>query len=192
MSFLSLFKAVQKSVVVDGVSFAEVTGTRGRMAPRNQLQMLRRLSRFANREKVGMTVVLCGSPLNKAPGGKKFEGVLIIYSKSEKAHAGCLIKTIKKAGRGAVLVVENKTLEAQAHKSGLDTMRVNTFRKAFEAGSFDGERERGNDRDRSRSQQRRRSPNRPQPVKDVAPVDQGQKEDRSEQDAINDLIDLID
>jgi len=183
MSFLGVFKAKQKSIVIDGVSYNEASGYKGRVAPRNQLHSLRRLARFATREKLNMTVVLTGNPLNKAPHGKLFEGIKVVYSKSDRVHDGYLIKTAKKAGRGAILVVENPEIEKLAQQKGLETLRVNTFRKAFDSGGSNGEQRNRNGRSgRNRATQANENPT--DKKNDSDPV-------RSQRDAINELIDLV-
>lgn len=168
MGFFNIFKASKKTVVVDGLSFTE--GGNNRIPPRNQLQLLRRLSRFAKKENLKMVVVLSGRPLNKAPGGKDFEGIRICYSKSEDVHGKYLLKTLKGEGRGATLVVESGDVEKSVIDSGLRALRISTFRKAFDSISNEGgDRERGQRSQRRRSGQRQGGGN-----------DRGDRNDRHE------------
>ena len=198
MGLFNLFKPARTVLVVDAISLNESMGMKGKVAPRNQLQMLRRLSRFSQREKLDVVVVLSGSPLNKAPAGKKFEEITVIYSKSMDEHAKFLAKSASSRGSGAVLVSGNAKAEKLAG-SGVSKLRVSTFRKAFDVG---GDSDSGNERDnssnnrnRNNRQQRRRQPKKTNNnTNDNAP-----KQDRppkqpasSESDAINELIDLID
>lgn len=200
MGLFNLFKPARTVLVVDAVSLNESMGQKGKMPPRNQLQMLRRLSRFAQREKLDMVVVLSGAPLNKAPGGKKFEEITVIYSKSLEVHAKFLAKTAASRGAGAVLVSGNADAEKLAG-SGVRKLRVSTFRKAFDVGGPDGDN--GNDRgDNNRSRgnrpQRRRQPKKNDNnsnnnnKKNAPKQDRPQKPKMSESDAINELIDLVD
>ncbi len=181
------FKA-SKTVVVDGVSLNEALGMKGKISPRNQLQLLRRLSRFAQREKLAMVVVLAGSPLNKAPAGKKFDGIKVIYSKSLAAHAKYTVKAARSKGSGAILVSGNSAVEKIAG-SGIKTMRMSTFRKAFDIG---GNEITGSDRPERGGGERNRSPRRRQQNRPPEKAAGQPAEELSETDAINELIDLVD
>lgn len=209
MGLFSLFKPARTVLVVDAVSLNESMGQKGKMPPRNQLQMLRRLARFAQREKLEMVVVLSGAPLNKAPAGKKFEEINVAYSKNMEEHAKYLAKAASSHGAGAVLVSGNAEAEKLAG-SGVKKLRVSTFRKAFDVG---GDNEGGNDRGDNNRSRGNRPPRRRQPKqgnssnnnnnnnnKDGSKNNNAPKQERppkqqqklSESDAINELIDLVD
>ena len=212
MGLFNLFKPARTVLVVDAVSLNESAGMKGKIPPRNQLQMLRRLARFAQREKIEVIAVLCGTPLNKAPAGKKFEDVTVLYSKSAEAHAKFLAKTTVSKGAGAVLVSGSAVTE-KAAGNGVKKMRVSTFRKAFDiGGDGEGGSERsseGGNRSRGARPQRRR-PQKQNKGDNTGSGGNGgnsgntnnnnkseQKQDRkpkenSEADAINELIDLVD
>jgi len=192
MGLFNLFTA-SKTVVVDGLSLNEALGMKGNIPPRNQLQMLRRLSRFAEREKLDIVVVLSGSPLHKAPAGKKFEEITVLYSKSPEAHAKHVVKVAASKGAGAILVSGNAAAEKLALGRRLGTMRVSTFRKAFDFGGSESEgsrrperggNERGSNRNRPRRRQQKKPSGEQQPERPP--------KESSETDAINELIDLVD
>ncbi len=196
MGLFGLFKSSKTVIVVDGISLNEALGMKGKVPPRNQLQLLRRLSRFAQREKIGVVAVLTGSPLHKAPARKKFEEIMVLYSKSPEAHAKYIVKIARSKGSGAILVSGNTSIEKIAG-NGIQTMRMSTFRKAFDVGGSDAD---GFDRS-ERSGGDRNSRNRPsrrRPQKQSAENQSGQKKperppkESSEADAINELIDLVD
>lgn len=214
MGFFDRFKTGKSVVVIDGLSLNESLGMKGKVAPRNQLQLLRRLARFAEREKVGMVIVLSGTPLHKAPANKEFEGVAILYSKSPEVHTKLVTSTAASKGAGAVVISANQEIENAVLGRGLRVMRVSTFRKAFDVGGNAGENnnrsdrnggERSNNRNRS---PRRRSPEKttnekkeePSAKKESAPKESTpskprppKKNDSTNNDAaINELIDLID
>ncbi|MBT8043197.1 MAG: hypothetical protein HKP10_04920 [Kiritimatiellales bacterium] len=192
MGLFNLLKPARKVLVVDAVSLNESLGMKGNVPPRSQLQTLRRLSRFSQREKLTVVAVLTGKPLNKAPAGKKFEGVLVVYSKSPEQHAKYLTKTA--GSKGGILVTGNAAAEKMMGGSA-NKMRVSTFRKTFDTGNdsdgqerSEGGRKRGNRPPRRRNQKQSSSggnggnePKRERPPKE-----------RSESDAINELIDLVD
>lgn len=189
MGLFNLFKPARQVLVVDTVSLNEAMGMKGKVPPRNQLQTLRRLSRFAQREKIEVIAVLTGAPLNKAPAGKKFEEVQVIYSKSPERHAKFLVQTAGGKGGGAVLVSGNAAVEKIAG-SGVKKMRVSTFRKVFDTGG-DGEgHERSGNGGGGRGNRPRRRPQKQQNNK--PPKQERPPKERSETDAINELIDLVD
>ncbi len=201
MGLFDLFKPASKSVlVVDALALNESMGMKGKVPPRSQLQVLRRLARFAQREKLEMVAVLTGAPLNKAPAGKKFEDITVVYSDSPENHAKCLAKVAASKGSGAILVSGNDGVE-KAVGSSVKKMRMSTFRKAFDTGNdgMDGEdrpvagenntgRSRGPRPPRRRQQKSRdnnnNQQNEPKPPREEKPM--------SDADAINELIDLVD
>ena len=198
MGLFNLFNASKSTVVIDGLSLNEALGMKGKIPPRNQLQLLRRLARFADREKVGMVVVLSGAPLHKAPVGKKFEGIHVIYSKSPEAHTKRLLKVVASKGASAILISGNMAVETAALSRGVRTMRVSSFRKAFDVGGTESEGAGRSERSGSERNTRSRSPRRRQQKKQTSgdkkpdrTLERPPKES-SEADAINELIDLVD
>lgn len=204
MGLFGLFKSSKTVIVVDGISLNEALGMKGKIPPRNQLQLLRRLARFAQREKISVVAVLTGSPLHKAPAGKKFEDITVLYSKSPEVHAKYVVKIARSKGDGAILISDSAAVEKIAGRS-LKTMRISTFRKVFDMGGIDaegGERsnrserggnERGNRNRPPRRRQQKKSGEQPSTEKNSGQ----QKPERppkelSEADAINELIDLVD
>jgi hypothetical protein len=193
MGLFSLLKPSKKTVIIDGVSLNDSLGMKGKVPPRNQLQLLRRLSRFAQREKLSVVVVLSGSPLHKAPARKKFEEITVLYSKNNEAHAKYMVKTARAHGAGAILISDNVTVEKIAG-GGMQLMRVSTFRKAFDANGSDADnadRNSGNRGGRSRPPRRRQQKPSSEKPSSEKPPEKPQKES-SDSDAINELIDLID
>ncbi len=188
MGLFNLFKPAETVLVVDVVALHESLGMKGNIAPRNQLQTFRRLARFADREKVTVVAVSSGSPLNKAPAGKKFEGVVILYSKSLGDHSKYLVKTVRSKGAGAILVSggaeAEKLLGGSAKK-----MRISTFRKAFDTGGGESDQP---DRNSGRGNRPPRR-NKPKPVQNQnEPKPERRPKESSQADAINELIDLVD
>lgn len=188
MALFGLFKSNKAVVVVDGVSLNESLGMKGKVPPRNQLQLLRRLSGFAQREKIDMVVVLTGSPLHKAPARKKFEAITVVYSKSPEVHAAYAVKTARTKGSNVVLVSGNPSVEKMAG-SGLKAMRISTFRKAFDVGGNESE---GSERSGSGRNNRNRPPRRRQQKKTDEKKPEAPPKETSDTDAINELIDLVD
>lgn len=201
MGLFNLFKASKTTVVVDGVSLSEALGMKGKVPPRNQLQLLRRLSRFSEREKVGIVVVLSGSPLHKAPAGKKFEDITVLYSKSIEAHPRFVVKVAASQGAGVVVVSGNAAVEKAVLGRSLRTMRVSTFRKAFDIGGNESEgnsrpERGGNDRNNRnrppRRRQQKQSSGEKKPERSSERSAERPAKESSDADAINELIDLVD
>jgi len=194
MGLFNLFKSSKSVVVIDGLSLNEALGMKGKVPPRTQLQLLRRLSRFAQREKIRMVVVLTGSPLHKAPARKKFEEITVVYSKSPGAHAKYTVKTARSKGVGAILVSGNPTIEKIVGNS-MKTMRMSTFRKAFDVGGNDADGSDRSERGGGDRGGRNRPPRRRQQKQSGGnnePKQERPPKEMSDTDAINELIDLVD
>lgn len=198
MGLFSLFGGSEKNVVlIDTVSINKANGAKGNVSPRTQLQLLRRLARFAQREKLDVVAILSGRPLNKAPAGKKFEGIEVLYSGSDGAHNKFLIKT-HKARRG-LMIMDNREVEEDVMQRGLRVLRVSTFRKAFDiGGDQNDDQDRGGNsagrerRPRRRSQQNNSTNHNNNNSNDQKSSRPPQKKERSQEDTINELIDLVD
>lgn len=176
---MGLFGKTKTTLVVDVAAVLKSKGVRGRAAPRQQIQILHTLSRFVQREKLNVTAVIAGQPLNKAPNNKKFEGVRVRYAKSDEALVKELLKALQQAGKSGVLVVEDAALEKRVHRAGGQTLRVSTFRKTLDEGNEpSGE-------SRQRPPRRERGP-RP----DRAPQPREVQEPEGD-DAISQMIDLV-
>lgn len=196
MGLFNLFKPSKTVLVVDGVALNESLGMKGKVPPRNQLQLLRRLARFSQREKVEMVVVLSGAPLNKAPAGKKFEDITVVYSKSAEEHAKMLAKTAAAKGAGSILISANDKAE-KLLGAGAKKMRTSSFRKAFDVGgdtegtdrdNGEGGRNGGNNRSRPPRKRQQRSA----PAEKAERRPEKKQATTSDEDAINELIDLVD
>jgi hypothetical protein len=207
---MGLFGTAKSVLVVDTAAVLKTKGVRGRAAPRQQLQLLRALSRIVQREKLKVTAVLVGAPLDKAPHNKVHEGVRVRYAKSEEVLTKELIKALKQAGSTGVLVTEDVALENRVIKSGGTTLRVSTFRKLLDDGNEQNENSGGSNgngnsgrpqrntrRDRDRGPRQNRGGGNPQgrPQQQPRPADEA-REEREERnsgdDAISQMIDLVD
>ncbi len=191
MGLFNLFKPSKTVVVVDGVSLNEALGMKGKIPPRSQLQLLRRLSRFAQREKLSMVVLLTGSPLHKAPAKKKFEEITVLYSKSPETHAKYAVKIARSRGTGAILVSRNSSIEKIAG-GGMKTMRMSTFRKAFDVGGNDADGSDRSERGGGDRNSRNRPPRHRQQKQSGEKNPARPPKEPSDADAINELIDLVD
>ncbi len=189
---MGLFGTTKRTMVVDLAAVLKAKGARGRAQPRQQLQLLRSLSRLVQREKMNITAVVVGKPLNKAPHNKKLDGVRVRYAKVDNKLNAQLRKALDQAGRHGVLVTEDVAIEKKVIRSGKDTLRVSTFRKLLDDGNeplnAQGGGNRGNNRNNN-NRDRGPRPNR----KNDRPKNDRQKTDRKaqEQDEISQMIDLV-
>ncbi len=191
---MGLFGTTKRTMVVDLAAVLKAKGARGHAQPRQQLQVLRSLSRLVQREKMNVTAVLVGKPLNKAPHNKKLDGVRVRYAKTDDKLNRQLRKALAQAGDMGVLVTEDVAIEKKVIRSGKDTLRVSTFRKLLDDGnepvSSQGGGNRGNNRN-NRNNRRDRGPR--QDRKNDRPQNDRPKADKKaqEQDEISQMIDLV-
>jgi len=205
---MGLFGTAKSVLVVNTTAVLKTKGVRGRAAPRQQLQLLRALSRIVQREKIKVTAVLVGAPLDKAPHNKVFDGVRVRYAKSEDVLTKELIKSLKQAGSAGVLVAEDVALEKRIIGSGGTTLRVSTFRKLLDDGNEQNENsgnysnnnnrsQRNDRRDRNRGPRPNRGGNnqRPKPQQQQSAAGESVVEERNERnsgdDTISQMIDLV-
>ena len=194
---MGLFGKSKSVLVVDTVAVLKTKGVRRRAAPRQLLQLVRALSRVAQREKLGVTAVLAGAPLDKAPPNRIFDGVRVRYAKSEETLSKELLAALKQAGSAGVLVIEDVELEKRVLKAGGSTLRVSTFRKLLDDGGEQNDNSGGGDnsnrsqrrnrRDRGPRNRNQNQQNRPQ----QQPADEPAEELKSGNDAISQMIDLV-
>lgn len=197
---MGLFGTRKRTMVVSLDAILKCKGVRGQAAPRQHLQILRSLSRLVQREKVNVTAVIAGKPLNKAPHNKRFDGVRVRYAKSTDKIGRELLKSLKQAGSNGVLVTADVALEKKVIRAGSDTLRISTFRKLIDdGGDAGGDQNNGGNRDRNhgdrnnggRNNRRNRDRDRgPRPErKKQAPNHAAPKK---EEDEISQMIDLVD
>lgn len=190
---MGLFGKTKTTLVADIAAVLKSKGVRGRAAPRQQIQVLRSFSRLVQREKLNVTGVLAGSPLEQVPHNGMFEGVRVRYAKNDAALAKELQAALRQAGSGGVLVTDDADLEKRTLRSGGLTLRVSTLRKVLDDGNEPSgdnrprppRRERDRDRDRGPRQERG-----PRPDRDPKP-EQPEAEGGEEERAISQMIDLV-
>jgi hypothetical protein len=186
-------------MVVSIDAILKSNGVRDQIAPRQQLQILRSLSRVAQREKFNVTAVIAGKPLNKAPHNEKFDGVRVRYAKTADKIGAELIKSLRQAGSAGVLVTEGVELEKKVIRGGMDTLRTSTFRKLLDdIGDAGGGQNGGGNRDRMNHSRRKNSGRdrdrkpRPEGKKQRPVKTEKPSQEKQEKDEISQMIDLID
>jgi len=194
---MGLFGTTKRTLVVDLAAVLKAKGARDYSAPRQQLQVLRSLSRLVQREKLNVTAVLAGKPLNKAQHNKKLDGVRVRYAKSDDKLNKQLHKAMDQAGRNGILVTEDVSLEKKVIRSGKNTLRISTFRKLLDDGNEplnnSGGGNRGNNRNNNRRDRGPRPDRKGDRPKNDRPKNNRSNADKKtqEQDEISQMIDLV-
>jgi hypothetical protein len=180
-----------------------------RVSPREQVQVLQQLSRFAEKEGIGVEAVFEGRALREVANGEEFGKVTVFFAEKASDLPGLLIQRLRAGLRrsGVTVITSNSQVEKEAADLGGSTMRPSTFRRAMENGQGGGDRDRGGDRgDRDRGGRGRRhrpqgraprpqqpppqqQPSQPQEPSSGAPP--GAPPADSSKDSVRDLIDLV-
>lgn len=189
---MGLFTA-KPVLVVDGTALLKARGVRGNAAPRQQLQILRTLSRTAQRENLKITAVFSGKPLDKAPHNKVVDGVRTRYAKTDDGLRKELKKALSQAGSCGVLVTEDPEFEKQV-SGGNNTLRISTFRKMLDEGGDNAPSGGGRKRSRNNNRKpRNNKENRKSGGKKKNSDGGGQKQSKKkDDDPISQMIDLVD
>lgn len=119
-----------KQILVDGGS---LTSGDGSPAPRDQLDLLRKAGRFAEQEKLPVTVVFQSEPLRKVGDGEQFEGATVRYVEDADAFTREFVR-IAEGLNDCAVVTRGGDLEKECRGKGLTALRDGTFRKALEGG----------------------------------------------------------
>ena len=191
MGLLKIFRN-KKSIVIDVISLYEALGVKGDVSPRTQLQILRRLTRFTDRESINMIAILGGKPLHKAPNKKKFDNILVLYSASKEKHHKFVAKIAIK--KNALLLTDNVEVEKLVGQS-VEKMRLSTFRKVFDV-NIEGDFGDYNDTIRTKRRRKNRNPrldNTKTNYDSRSSLNSEKNQSlKGDSDAINELIDLVD
>lgn len=177
MNILKYVNLNKQLLIIDMISLLKFSGLKNDFSPRTQLQVLRKLSKFSLKEKINIIAVLSGQPLHKAPKGKKFDNIKVYYSSSLETHPKKIASlAILKSG---ILVTNDESAEIKV-RNITETMKISTFRKAFDPIS---------DYDRYDNYDSRRN-------KKFKKYDVNKRESSTDNtknnEAINELIDLVD
>jgi hypothetical protein len=192
---MGLFGTAKPVLAVDFDAVLQTKGVRGRAAPRQQLQILRSLSRFVQREKIKVIAVMSGQPLDKAPHNKVFEGVRVRYAQSEEGLSKELLKALRQAGPAGVLITEDAVLEKKVLLSGGTVLRISTFRKLLDDGNeqLSGNNNGGNGGGRSNGRRPRRRKPAAQTQNSSVPAEKEKARNvNGGNDTISQMIDLVD
>ena len=171
--------------VIDGASL--FNGRSSKIGPREQIQTLQQLSRFAKQENVKVCAVFEGKPLREVSSGGEYKGVIVYFTNRSVKVSEIIVKLVRgKFRRFDVLVVTpSADLEREVFKLGGSAMKAATLKKALE-GSSSGGRE--NTRSSSRKRPRRRT-NKQQTRR--SSNSNNKTSESSGDNAVRELIDLV-
>lgn len=207
---MGLISKTKQVLVVDVDALLKSRGIRGKAAPRQQLQALRALSRLAQREALGVTAVMSGNELEKAPHNRVVDGVRTRYAATGATMSSEMIKGLRQAGLRGVVVTDDLELEKKVAARGTDALRISTFRKLLDdggdaggsgGGSKNGGSEAKGGKDRGGNEPRQEKKRRSRRRKNKSPQQKPQQKKQadgaggkgdSEEDAIRRMIDLVD
>ena len=177
--------------IVEGGRLAEGRGGE-KLSPRDQVQLLHQIARFAKQEEVKVQVVFEGHDLREVANGGEFNGVTVFFTDKAAAVADLMIKLARAGGRSCVVITADRAVESRAVSMGFKTMRASTLKKAMEGGGASngggegggrgerfgrGQRQRRGPRQRFQQQspqQGSSSPSQPQPSQPARPPESGQ------------------
>ena len=132
-------------LIIDGPS---VFGADNKaLAPRDQVAILHRLSRFNQAEKINAQVLFEGEPLDKVGHGERFDELTVYFAPTADDFLDQVSGLLKQKGSQHItLVSSDRDTEALARKLGVQTLRADTFRRAFDRNTGRGRRRRGRSR----------------------------------------------
>ena len=119
--------------IVEGGRLAEGRGGE-KLSPRDQVQLLHQIARFAKQEEVKVQVVFEGRDLREVAHGGDFNGVTVFFTDKTAEVPDLMIKLARSAGRSCVVITSDRALESRAASMGFKTMRASTLKKAMEGG----------------------------------------------------------
>lgn len=137
--------------IIDGAQLVGSGSAVERLSPRDQVHVLQQLSRFAEKESIDIQVAFEGRSLREVAHGGEYGGVKVFFADKQAALQDMILDLVRSGARRqkVVLVTNNRQLEEKAARTGAQTLRPSTLRKAMENGGG-GERgdrgDRGGDR----------------------------------------------
>lgn len=175
-------RGAQRAYILDCAGFLGSRRNGGRTSPSDQIQLLQRLARFAEKERIKLNAVLEGKELREVRNGGTYKGIVVHFADRSKSPSDIVVQLLKETLRRSpvTVITSDRHLEERVLVTGGTSMRGSTFKKALEsvAGSSSGRNDSGGPRRRS-SRNRRRPP---------------RKKDKPGQDSdssVRDLVDLV-
>lgn len=180
-----------KAYIVDA-SRLEETRKNKRLAPREQINILKKLSQLAAREELYIEALFEGNPLRVAGDGQLFDSVRVFYTGKKMNRAQLVERRVGKNARrrDVILITPDRELEDIAMKLGGQPMSPGTFRRMLdESGGASSRGDKGDHRQRSRKPRRRKRDGGGRGDRKAAQGNNGGN--GGEKDRIRELVDLV-
>jgi hypothetical protein len=125
---------VANRMIVDGTRWAEGRGG-DRQSPREQVQILQAIVRFAKQEKIETQVVFEGRPLREVSDDGDFNGLKVFFTEKQGSAGDLVLSRARSAGTSGLMVfTADPAVEQKAAAMGCGVMHTSTLRKATEGG----------------------------------------------------------
>ena len=126
--------AVANRMIVDGTRWAEGRSS-DRQSPREQVQILQFIARFAKQEKLETQVVFEGRPLREVSDDGDFNGLKVFFTEKQGSAGDLVLSRARSAGTSGLMVfTADPAVEQKAASMGCGVMHTSTLRKATEGG----------------------------------------------------------
>jgi len=126
--------AVANRMIVDGTRWAE-SRSGDRQSPREQVQILQSIARFAKQEKIETQVVFEGRPLREVSDDGDFSGIKVFFTEKQGSAGDLVMSRARGAGtQGLMIFTADPAVEQKVVAMGCSVMHISTLRKATEGG----------------------------------------------------------
>ena len=194
-------KPGEQIFIVDAAGLIQVQKDQ-KISPRNQIDLLQRLSRIAETEGIPIHVYFEGEPLNKVGNGERFDDITVWFVEVAKDLPEKLLSSVKDLGRRkeVTVITSDSRLEERVVVNGAKVMRSTTSKKAFDkrgngrrdgGGRGRGGRGRG-PRGEDGEGRRERRPRQGGGERRGRSNDKPRKKEATLENDVSDLIDLVD
>ena len=121
-------------MLVDGSRWSDGRGG-DRQSPRDQVQILQMIARFAKQEKIETQVVFEGRPLREVSEDGEFSGLKVFFTEKQGSAGDLVIARARSSGpRGLLVFTADPAVEQKVTELGCGVMHPSTLRKAIEGG----------------------------------------------------------
>jgi predicted RNA-binding protein with PIN domain len=120
--------------ILDGATLAGAGRSNVRLNPREQIQLLRKMALFAEREGFDIQVVFEGHSLREVAHGEDFGSRVKVFFADSAAQVSEAVKKLAQSAqsRAPIVVAANRKFEEEVTALGARVIRANTFRKGMD------------------------------------------------------------
>ncbi len=139
MSILGVFRKAfsdsesgTSTAVIDATALFAAQSGNSRPRPPEQVQLLKRLAEYGQKEELRLIAVFDSRPLRESPNGEDFRDVTTYYTTQSETMDDLMMRVFKKVGSSSMVVTSNQTVEAKILRTGAQVMSPVTFKKALD------------------------------------------------------------